>query len=294
MAILVDRDTRLAVQGMTGRAGTFYTDMAMEYGTNVVAGVRPGKAGSRHLGVPIFDSVAEAMRETAANASLVFVPAPQASAAMIEAIEAEMPLVVCVTERIPALDMIRVRQALGGSRTMLVGPNSQGVLSPGKCKVGVMSTADARPGAVGIVSRSASLTSEIVAQTSAAGLGQSTTVGIGGDVVHGIGFVDCLRLFMDDSETRGMILIGEIGGNEEEAAADYIRETKPRKPVVALVAGRHAPPERRMGHAGAFANVGSGQAAAKIEALRAAGARIAETADLVAETMRQALLEKAA
>ena len=182
----------------------------------------PGKGGRRHFSLPVFDTVAEAMRETNANASLVFVPAPQAGAAMIEAVEAGVPLVVCVTERVPLLDMLRVRQALAGSATKLVGPNSQGVLSPGKCKVGVMSTADARPGSIGIVSRSASLTSEIVAQTSAAGLGQSTTVGIGGDPIHGIGFVDCLRLFLDDPETQGVILIGEIGGNEEEAAADFL------------------------------------------------------------------------
>jgi succinyl-CoA synthetase alpha subunit len=294
MAILVDRNTRLLVQGMTGRAGTFYTDLAVDYGTNVVAGVRPGKGGTRHIALPLFDSVAEAVRETGANASLIFVPAPQAGPAMIEAIEAELPLAICVTERVPTLDMIRVRQALKGSATRLVGPNSQGVLSPGKCKAGVMSTADARPGRIGIVSRSASLTSEIVAQTSAAGLGQSTTVGIGADQLHGIGFVDCLRLFHEDDETDGVIVIGEIGGSEEEMAADYLSRARYRKPVVALVAGRHAPPERRMGHAGAFTIFGLGRAAAKVEALRSAGALIAESADLVAETMRRALLEKAA
>jgi succinyl-CoA synthetase alpha subunit len=294
MAILVDRSTRLIVQGITGRAGTFYTDQAIDYGTNVVAGVRPGKGGRRHLSLPVFDNVAEAMRETNADASLVFVPAPQAAAAMIEAVEAGVPLVVCVTERVPLLDMLRVRQALAGAGTRLVGPNSQGVLSPGKCKVGVMSTADARPGSIGITSRSASLTSEIVAQTSAAGLGQSTTVGIGGDPIHGIGFVDCLKLFLADPETDGVILIGEIGGEEEEAAADFLRQTKATKPVVALVAGRHAPPERRMGHAGAFSPAGREHAAAKIDALRAAGVRIAETADRVAETMRRALLDHAA
>jgi succinyl-CoA synthetase alpha subunit len=294
MAILVDADTRLLVQGITGRAGTFYTDLAMDYGTNVVAGVRPGKGGARHIGLPVFDSVAEAVGATGANASLVFVPAPQAGAAIMEAVEAEVPLVICVTERVPTLDMVGVRQALKGAATRLIGPNSQGVLSPGKCKAGVMSTADARPGRIGVVSRSASLTSEIVAQTSAAGLGQSTTVGIGADLVHGIGFVDCLKLFIDDDETDGVILIGEIGGNEEETAADYLSRQRPAKPIVALVAGRHAPPERRMGHAGAFTLSGRGQAAAKIEALSAAGVLIAENADLVAETMQRALLEKAA
>jgi succinyl-CoA synthetase alpha subunit len=294
MAILVDSSTRLVVQGITGRAGTFYTDQAIDYGTTVVGGVTPGKGGRQHLSLPVFDTVAEAMRETNANASLVFVPAPQAGAAMIEAVEAGVPLVVCVTERVPLLDMLRVRQALAGAATKLVGPNSQGVLSPGQCKVGVMSTTDARPGSIGIVSRSASLTSEIVAQTSAAGLGQSTTVGIGGDPIHGTGFVDCLRLFLGDPETQGVILIGEIGGSEEEAAADLLRQTRQAKPVVALVAGRHAPSERRMGHAGAFAPAGGVHAAAKIEALRAAGVRIAETVDRVAETMRRALLEKPA
>jgi succinyl-CoA synthetase alpha subunit len=244
--------------------------------------------------VPVFDRIAEGVRETEANASLVFVPAAQAAGAIIEAVEASIPLVVCVTERIPTLDMVRVRHALAGSATMLIGPNSQGVLSPGKCKVGVMSTADARPGRIGIVSRSASLTSEIVAQTSAAGLGQSTTIGIGADLVHGIGFVDCLRLFMDDDETEGVILIGEIGGNEEEMAADYLHGKASRKPVVALVAGRHAPPERRMGHAGAFTFLGGGDAEGKLDRLRSAGAHIAGNADLVAETMRRAIVEEAA
>jgi succinyl-CoA synthetase alpha subunit len=294
MAILVDAATRLIVQGMTGRAGTFYSDQAMDYGTEVVAGVRPGKGGTRHLSLPVFDTVKQAVRETGANASMIVVPAPQAGAAMIEAVEAEVPLVVCITERVPTLDMVRVRQALAGSATMLVGPNSQGVLSPGKCKVGVMSTADARPGAIGIVSRSASLTSEIVAQTTAAGFGQSTTVGIGGDLVHGVGFVECLGLFLEDEATEATVLIGEIGGNEEEAAAAFLKHTGAQKPVVALVAGRHAPPERRMGHAGAFTDPRQGSAQAKMEALRDAGAYIAANADLVAETLRQALMEKAA
>jgi succinyl-CoA synthetase alpha subunit len=294
MAILVDTATRLLVQGMTGRAGTFYTDQAMEYGTAVVAGVRPGKGGTKHFSLPVFENVREAVRETNANASLLFVPAPEAGKAMIEAIEAELPLVVCVTERVPTRDMMQVSAALAGSQTRLVGPNSQGVLSPGKAKVGVMSTVDARPGRIGIVSRSASLTSEIVAQTSKAGLGQSTTVGIGADLIHGIGFVDCLRLFMDDPETEGIIVIGEIGGNEEEETADYLMSAPPAKPVVAYVAGRHAPRERRMGHAGAFTMLGGGDAAAKIRALADAGARIADNVDVLADTMRRALKDKAA
>jgi succinyl-CoA synthetase alpha subunit len=289
MAILVQSDTKVLCQGVTGRVGTFYTERAKAYGTKVVAGVRPGKGGTRHLDMPVFDNVAEAVGATGANASIVFVPPSSAADAIIEAIEAEIPLVVCVTERMPIIDMIRVKHHLEGSKTHLVGPNSQGVLAPGRCKIGVMSTVHARRGRIGIASRSASLTSEIVAQTSAAGLGQSTTVGVGGDAVHGLGFAECLDLFMADPETDGVILIGEIGGNEEEQAADYLRANRPGKPVVALVAGRHAPPERRMGHAGTLTIFGKGDAAAKIDALRSAGVHIAPNAQSVAETMRRAL-----
>jgi succinyl-CoA synthetase alpha subunit len=291
MAVLIGEETRLIVQGMTGRAGTFYTDQAIRYGTRVVGGVRPGKGGTRHFDLPIFDEVREAKEATGANASLIFVPAPNATAAMLEAIEAEMPLVVCVTERVPLLDMVRASEALEGSRTRLIGPNSQGILAPGKCKIGVMSTVDARPGPIGIASRSASLTSEIVAQTSAGGLGQSTTIGIGGDLIHGIGFVECLELLLADPETEGVILIGEIGGHEEEAAAEYLAAHGATKPVVALVAGRHAPPERRMGHAGALRTRGRGDAKSKIEALSAAGVHIAPNAHSVADTMKRALAE---
>jgi len=289
MAILVGQNTKVICQGMTGRTGTFYTERAKAYGTKVVAGVRPGKGGTRHLDMPVFDTVAEAVVATGATASIVFVPAPSAASAMIEAIDAEMPLVVCVTERVPMLDMIRVKHRLQGSKTQLVGPNSQGVLAPGLCKIGVMSTVHERRGRIGIISRSASLTSEIVAQTSAAGLGQSTTIGIGGDAVHGLGFAECLDMFMADPETDGVILIGEIGGSEEEQAAEYVRANRPRKPVVALVAGRHAPPERRMGHAGTLTIFGREDAEPKIEALRSAGALIAPNAQTVAETMRRAL-----
>jgi len=289
MAILVDGETRIVCQGMTGRTGSYHTQRAIAYGSNVVAGVRPGKGGTRHIDVPVFDTVRGAMDETGANASLVFVPPDNAAAAMIEAIEAELPLVVCVTERVPVLDMVRVTSALEGSRTRLIGPNSQGVLTPKACKLGVMSTVHERPGSIGIVSRSATLTSEIVAQTSAAGLGQSTTVGIGGDPVHGMSFVDCLKLFMEDPGTEGVILIGEIGGAEEELAADYLKSAKPSKPVVALVAGRHAPPERRMGHAGTLTMFGRAGADYKIKALRAAGAHIARNTQSVAATMLESL-----
>jgi succinyl-CoA synthetase alpha subunit len=289
MAILVGSDTKVICQGMTGRIGTFYIERAKAYGTKVVAGVRPGKGGQRHLDMPVFDTVAEAVGATGATASIVFVPPASAGNAIIEAVDAEIPLVVCVTERMPTLDMIRVKHRLAGSKTRLVGPNSQGVLAPGRCKIGVMSTVHARPGRIGIASRSASLTSEIVAQTSAAGLGQSTTVGVGGDAVHGMGFAECLDMFMADPETDGVILIGEIGGSEEEQAADYLRANRPRKPVVALVAGRHAPPERRMGHAGTLTIFGKGDAEGKIDALRSADAHIAPNAQSVAETMRRAL-----
>ena len=289
MAILVGPETKVICQGMTGRTASYHIERAMAYGTNVVAGVRPGKGGTRHLDVPIFDSVSDSVSKTGADASIIFVPPASASDAMIEAIEAEVPVVVCVTERVPVLDMVRVRDALEGSRTCLVGPNSQGVLTPQACKLGVMSTVHERPGSIGIVSRSATLTSEIVAQTSAAGLGQSTTVGIGGDPVHGIGFVDCLKLFMEDPGTKGIVLIGEIGGAEEEMAADYLKAVKVPKPVVALVAGRHAPPERRMGHAGTLTLFGRADANQKIKALRSAGAQIAPNPQDVAETMRQSL-----
>ncbi|MDH3264365.1 MAG: succinate--CoA ligase subunit alpha, partial [Paracoccaceae bacterium] len=214
MAILVDRNTKVLVQGITGRAGTFYTDQAIRYGSTYVAGVRPGRGGSRHLDLPVFDTVADAVKETGANASLVIAPAPNAADAMIEAIEAKLGVVVCVTERVAQHEMARVKRALAKSETVVIGPNSQGILTPDQCKIGVMPTRDAKPGRIGIASRSASLTSEVLANCSAAGLGQSTTVGIGGDVIHGIGFVDCLKRFRDDPETEAVVLIGEIGGRE--------------------------------------------------------------------------------
>ncbi|MCB1479145.1 MAG: succinate--CoA ligase subunit alpha [Rhodobiaceae bacterium] len=289
MAILVGPDTRVIVQGMTGRSGTFYTDLAIRYGSTYVGGVRPGKGGTQHMGLPIFNTVKDAVEETQANASMVMVPAPKAGAALIEAIEAEIPLVVCVTERVPVHDISKVKAALKGSRTTLVGPNSQGVLTPGACKIGVMATTDASPGVIGIASRSASLTSEILAQTSAVGLGQSTTVGVGGDPVHGIGFRRCLELFKDDPDTQGVILIGEVGGTEEEDAADYLNSVDYGKPVVALIVGRHAPKERRMGHAGTLSLFGLQSAEEKIDRLASAGVVIADTADDVAAEMRAAL-----
>jgi succinyl-CoA synthetase alpha subunit len=261
----------------------------LNYGTNIVGGVTPGKGGSRHLDLPVFDTVAEAVVATGANASLVFVPPDRAAAAMIEAIRAGVPLVVCVTERVPLIDMVRVRQALDGTRTRLIGPNSQGLLAPNVAQLGVMATTSARKGGIGIASRSASLTSEIVAQVTRAGLGQSTTVGIGGDPVHGLTLAECVELFEDDGETDGIVLIGEIGGSDEEQAAQTIARLRPRKPIVALVAGRHAPRLRRMGHAGAFTSERTGSAHHKIEALLAAGVLIAPNAHNVGELMREAL-----
>ena len=294
MSILVDQNTRLLCQGMTGWAGTYHTNRMIQYGTKVVAVVTPGKGGKSHLDVPVFGNVAEAMKATAANASAIFVPPDRAAGAMLESIEAEMPLVVVVTERIPVLDMIRVREALTGSRTRLLGPNSQGILAPDICQIGVMATDRAKPGTIGVVSRSASLTSEVTNQLTAAGLGQSTTIGIGGDPVHGLGFVDCLELFFADPQTEGIVLVGEIGGSEEQEAARYLRDVGMKKPVVACVVGRSAPPERRMGHAGALALHGSEDVDRKIAALRDAGVVIAPSAHLVGATTRETVGKRAA
>lgn len=289
MAILVDRNTRVLVQGITGRAGTFYTDQAIRYGSTYVAGVRPGRGGTSHLDLPVYHTVAEAVAETGANASLVIVPAPNAADAMIEAIEARLDVVVCVTERVAQHDMARVKRALAGSSTVLIGPNSQGILTPDQCKIGVMPTKNAKPGGIGIASRSASLTSEVLANCSAVGLGQSTTVGVGGDAIHGIGFVDCLRRFRDDPETEAVVLIGEIGGREEEAAAEYLASVDYGKPVIGLVVGRHAPRGRRMGHAGTLSVFGLESAEEKIAKLARAGVRLASDASEVVDTVLKAL-----
>ncbi|RTL51310.1 MAG: succinate--CoA ligase subunit alpha [Bradyrhizobiaceae bacterium] len=289
MAILVDKDTRVVCQGMTGWAGTHHTARMMEYGTTVVGGVTPGKGGRSHLNLPIFDTLKKAVADTRANASMIFVPPANAANAMIEAIEAEVPLVVVVTERVPALDMVRVRQALDGSRTRLIGPNSQGILAPDVCMIGVMATGSERPGGIGIVSRSASLTSEVVAQVSAENMGQSTTVGVGGDPIHGVSMVQCVELFLADPETQGIVLIGEIGGTEEQEVAEFLQGRKVTKPIVALIAGQHAPPERRMGHSGTLTMFGRGDASSKIAALEKAGVRVAPSSHLVGATMRQAL-----
>lgn len=289
MAILIDENTRVIVQGMTGRSGTFYTDQGMRYGSQYVGGVRPGKGGTKHLGLPMFNTVAEAVAETGATASLVMVPAHSAADAILEGIAAKLDVIVCVTERVPQHDMSRVKQALAASETVLVGPNSQGLLTPGACKIGVMPTGSAKPGPVGIASRSASLASEILAQCSAADLGQTTTVGIGGDALHGIGFVDCLKRFKNDDETKAVVLIGEIGGREEDEVAEYLSSETYGKPVIALVVGRHAITERKMGHAGTLSMFKSSTASEKEALLKAAGVHIAKDADAVVRCIQAVL-----
>jgi len=289
MAVLVDSATKVVFQGLTGAQGTFFADQAMAYGTRVVAGVTPGKGGTRHLHLPVFDRIAEAVEATGADASAIFVPPAHAAHAMLEAIHARVPLVVCVTEGVPVLDMVRVKRALEGSRTRLIGPNSPGIIVPGECKIGVMPGHIHSRGRIGVVSRSGTLSYEVAAQTTAAGLGQSAVIGIGADPVHGLGFVDCLELLLDDPQTEGIVLVGEIGGTEEEQAAAWLAQRRADKPVVAVVAGLCAPEGRRMGHAGAIIAGGSGGARAKIAALRDAGVIIAESPARVGATMARAL-----
>ena len=284
MAILVDAGTRVIGQGVTGRQGTFHAEQSIAYGTRFVACVTPGKGGSRHLYLPVYDRVADAVEATGADASVVYVPPRHAADAMIEAIQAGVKLVVCVTEGVPVLDMVRVKRALEGTPTTLVGPNT-----PGACRLGIMPGLIHRRGRIGIVSRSSTLTYEAAVQCTAIGLGQSTVVGIGGDPVHGIGFVECLKLFLADGETDGIILIGEIGGVEEEAAAGFLREAGPSKPVVGYVAGVTAPAGRRMGHAGAIISGGRGSAREKLDALHGAGVLVPESPAEIARTMARAL-----
>ncbi len=289
MAVLVDAGTRVICQGITGRQGTFYAEQAIADGTRLVGGVRPGKGGSRHLGLPVFDSVEEAVRATGAVASMIFVPPATAAEAIQEAIDAGLPLIVCITERIPVLDMVRVKRVLETSRSRLVGPNCPGIVTPGECMIGIMPRTIFRRGKIGIISRAGTLTYEAVAQTTGNKLGQSTCIGIGADPIQGMTFCDCLELFMADGETEGIVLIGEIGGTAEEQAADYLSQHKSNKPVVAYVAGRHAPAGRRMGHAGAIIEHSTGHAEAKIEALRHAGVHIAESPGTIGVTMASAL-----
>jgi succinyl-CoA synthetase alpha subunit len=286
MAILVDKNTRLLVQGITGREGTFHTQQAIAYGTKVVAGVTPGKGGSAVDGIPVFNTVQEAVDKTGANASVIFVPPAFAADAILEAADAGLPLVVCITEGIPTLDMARVMRYLSGTNTRLIGPNCPGIISPGECKIGIMPGHIHQQGHVGVVSRSGTLTYEAVGQLSALGIGQSTCIGIGGDPIIGATFVDVLRLFNEDAETHGIVMIGEIGGTAEEEAAAFIKANV-SKPMVGFIAGRTAPPGRRMGHAGAIISGGKGTAADKIAALQAAGIAVAESPAIIGETLKQ-------
>ena len=289
MSILVNKDTRLVCQGITGSAGSFHSRQMLAYGTNLVAGVTPGKGGTRFEDkVPVFDTLAQAVRETRANASVIFVPPPFAADAILEATDAGFPLVVCITEGIPIDDMVKVRRAMAGSATRLIGPNCPGVITPGECKIGIMPGHIHRRGKVGIVSRSGTLTYEAVWQTTAVGLGQTTCVGIGGDPVHGLNFVDCMKLFAQDPETDAVILIGEIGGSEEEDAAAWIKQSY-KKPVVGFIAGTTAPPGKRMGHAGAIISGGKGTAQDKFRALREAGVHIAQGPHALGATLKSVL-----